>query len=150
MAALQATAELSWGTDDDIARIAFWATDAPHHEADAEKVAEQVLLLRSLGVRIHPVAMVRVDRLTEFTLRASAQVTKSRYFFLTDPAAELDSSSEATLPCYYVSRLKDAVLRSVKSTMSGQHLPISSDEIHAERGYITDDGKCFGLEASAF
>ncbi len=144
---------LSWSDDPDVARLLFWVADAPHHNERAQALAEEVVAAQSSDIHIYPVASSGVDELTEFTMRQSAQLTLGRYLFLTDDSGLGGSHAEPTLPCYYVSTLKDAILRGVQSEMSGERQEIASKEIVRFSGRINEEGNCYfgdGYEAVPF
>lgn len=103
-------------------------------------------------VHIYPIAASGIDELTELTMRSVAQLTLGRYLFLTDDSGIGNSHKEPTIPCYYVTRLDDAILRMVDIEMSGLYREPSSGEIIRTGGDPTD-GLCQlegGLELVAF
>lgn len=111
--------DLSWSTDGNTARLAFWVADAPHHDDKAAALVDGVRQLRELGVHVYPVASSGIDELTEYTMRATAQLTLGRYLFLTDDSGIGEAHKDPSIPCYVVTRLDDAVLRSVSSELTG-------------------------------
>lgn len=140
-AALLATANLAWREGASTARLAFWVADAPHH---AEVAAEQAMAVRSaadLDVHIYPVASSGIDRVTEHSMRASAQLTGGRYLFLTDDSGVGGSHLEPSIPCYFVTRLNDAMLRMVDMEMSGEHREPEPASI-LRTGGDPEDGAC--------
>lgn len=54
-------------------------------------------------------------------MRATAQLTGGRYLFLTDDSGVGGSHLEPSIPCYFVTRLNDAMLRMVDIEMSGEY-----------------------------
>jgi len=112
---------LSWREGEDVARLAFWVADAPHHEQNAESMMDGVLGAQALGVHVYPVASSGIDELTELTMRSSAQLTGGRYLFLTDDSGIGGDHKEPSIPCYFVTRLDNALLRMVDIEMTGEY-----------------------------
>ena len=150
--ALEIANQLTWRADDDVAKLMFWVADAPHHEEHAEALADAVREARSRGIHIYPVASSGVDELTEFSMRATAQLTGGRYIFLTDDSGVGNPHVEPTIPCYFVTKLDDAILRMVDVELSGQyHEPNAAEIIRV--GGDPQDGACAlpdGGQALAF
>ncbi len=117
--ALDAMAHLGWRTDVATARLAFWVADAPHHEADRAELAAAVRAASGLDVHVYPVASSGVDTLTEYTMRSAAQLTGGRYLFLTDDSGVGGAHLEPSIPCYFVTRLNESMLRMIDIELSG-------------------------------
>ncbi|WP_437801192.1 vWA domain-containing protein [Sorangium sp. So ce693] len=150
--ALSKTADLSWRTGDDTARLAFWVADAPHHENNAAAMAGGIRALKDLGVAVYPVASSGVDELTELSMRSAAQLTGGRYLFLTDDSGVGGAHKEPTIPCYYVTKLDRAILRMVDIALSGVYREPEPSEI-LRTGGDPQDGACelaSGSEVLAF
>lgn len=148
---LAAATELSW-RQGSTARLMFWLADAPHHTEDAPAMVHAARAAAERDVHIYPIAASGIDELTELTMRSVAQLTLGRYLFLTDDSGIGNSHKEPTIPCYYVTRLDDAILRMVDIEMSGLYREPSSGEIIRTGGDPTD-GLCQlegGLELVAF
>ncbi|HTV18078.1 MAG TPA: VWA domain-containing protein [Polyangiaceae bacterium] len=140
-AALEAMNQLGWRSDPATAKLAFWVGDAPHHVERAAQVAAAVEVAASQDVHLYPVASSGVDELTEYSMRAAAQLTLGRYLFLTDDSGVGGEHKEPNIPCYFVTRLDDAILRMVDIEMSGvYHEPAEADVIRA--GGNPADGAC--------
>jgi hypothetical protein len=140
-AAFAEVVKLSWRSDADTARLAFWVADAPHHEESAQKLAAALRATRELDVHVYPVASSGVDELTELTMRSAAQLTGGRYLFLTDDSGVGGAHKEPTIPCYFVTRLDKAIVRMVDVEMSGTyHEPAASDVLRT--GGNVQDGAC--------
>jgi hypothetical protein len=140
-AALAATAELDWRAGGATARLAFWVADAPHHDERAAAMASAVRAVRDVGVHLYPVASSGIDELTEHSMRSAAQLTGGRYLFLTDDSGVGNSHKEPTVPCYFVTRLDDAILRMVDIELSGvYHEPTSAQIIRT--GGNPEEGSC--------
>jgi hypothetical protein len=140
-AALAETNGLAWRTGDDVARLAFLVADAPHHDENAEAMADAILGAQDLGIHIYPVASSGVDELTELSMRSAAQLTGGRYLFLTDDSGVGGAHKEPTIPCYFVTKLDDAIVRMVDIEMSGEYHEPSEDEI-IRTGGDPEDGAC--------
>jgi hypothetical protein len=140
-AALAAMNQLGWRSDPATARLAFWVADAPHHAGRAAEIAAAVDVAAGQDVHLYPVASSGVDELTEYSMRAAAQLTLGRYLFLTDDSGVGGEHKEPTIPCYFVTRLDDAILRMVDIEMSGvYHEPDPVDVIRS--GGDPADGAC--------
>jgi hypothetical protein len=140
-AALEAMNQLGWRSGEGNARLVFWVADAPHHEQQSEALSAAVQVAASQDVHLYPVASSGVDELTEYTMRAAAQLTRGRYLFLTDDSGVGGAHKEPTIPCYFVTRLDTAILRMVDIEMSGVYRePAAADVIRA--GGDPADGAC--------
>jgi hypothetical protein len=140
-AALAAMNQLSWRSDPTTARLAFWVGDAPHHIDRAGALAAAVEVAASQDVHLYPVASSGVDELTEYAMRSAAQLTLGRYLFLTDDSGVGGEHKEPTIPCYFVTRLDDAIVRMVDIEMSGvYHEPAAAEVIRS--GGDPADGAC--------
>jgi hypothetical protein len=140
-AGLAAMNQLSWRSDPNTARLAFWVGDAPHHIDKASALAAAVDVAASQDVHLYPVASSGVDELTEYSMRSAAQLTLGRYLFLTDDSGVGGEHKEPSIPCYFVTRLDDAILRMVDIEMSGvYHEPAAEDVIRS--GGDPADGAC--------
>jgi hypothetical protein len=139
--ALNVATRLSWRTDDSVARLIFWVADAPHHNENAAYLADNIRDARDQDIHIYPVASSGVDELTELTMRSAAQLTGGRYLFLTDDSGVGGAHKEPTIPCYFVTKLDDAILRMVEIEMSGDYREPSEDEV-LRVGGDPDNGIC--------
>ncbi len=127
--ALQAMTALHWRTDAGTARLAFWVADAPHHERDRELLATAIRTSSSADIHVYPVASSGVDRLTEYTMRSSAQLTGGRYLFLTDDSGIGGTHLVPSIPCFFVTRLNDAMLRMIDIELSGLYREPEASQI---------------------
>jgi len=144
---------LSWSGNEQTAQLVFWVADAPHHNEKAQALASAISHAQDQNIHIYPVASSGIDELTEFTMRQSAQLTSGRYLFLTDDSGLGAGHKEPTLPCYYVSTLSDAIIRSVQSEMDGARVEIEDNAIVRFSGRLNVEGNCFfgsGYEATPF
>ena len=138
--ALARLTTLSWRPDA-VARMAFWVADAPHHAAQAQTMAQDVLAAHGLGIRLYPIAASGTDDLLEYTMRTAAEVTGGRYLFLTNDSGIGNSHKEPTVPCYVVTTLDKAMLRMIDMELTGtDSQPAASDIIRTSGD--PKDGTC--------
>jgi len=95
------------------------AAVAPAAERRASRALEVQVAQASRGV----------DELTELTMRQTAQLTGGRYVFLTDDSGIGNSHKEPTVPCFFVTKLDNAVLRMVDIELSGVYREPTSQEV---------------------
>jgi hypothetical protein len=107
----------------------FWVADAPHHDAATAAMRAALVSARDKGIRIYPVAASNANPLAEATMRVGAQLTGGRYVFLTDDSGVGGGHSEPKVPCYYVTKLNDAIVRSVAMEITGTYVAPSPDSI---------------------
>jgi hypothetical protein len=139
-AALEAMNQLSWRAEQ-TARLAFWVGDAPHHGSRAGALTSAIRGARDQGIHLYPVASSGVDELTELSMRSAAQLTLGRYLFLTDDSGVGGDHKEPSIPCYFVTRLNDAILRMVQIEMSGVYREPDPTKI-IRMGGSPADGAC--------
>jgi hypothetical protein len=120
-AALAVMDQLGWRGGPDVARLAFWVADAPHHVENTAAFSTAVEDAAAQDVHLYPVASSGIDELTEYSMRASAQLTLGRYLFLTNDSGVGNDHKEPSIPCYFVTTLDDAILRMVDVEMSGAY-----------------------------
>jgi hypothetical protein len=130
-----------WRSDPRAARLLFWVADAPHHDDQAHAMSSAIHAAYRRDIHIYPVASSGVDELTELTMRSAAQLTGGRYIFLTDDSGVGLSHKEPTIPCYHVTSLRDAIMRSVAMEMEGEYLSPHPNEIVRTTG-APDRGRC--------
>lgn len=140
-AALADLTNLAWRDGADVARIAFWVADAPHHAQRATDLSEALRTASQLDVHIYPVASSGVDALTELSMRIGAQLTGGRYLFLTDDSGVGGSHLEPSIPCYFVTLLNHAMLRMIDIEMTGIYREPTAAQIIRTGGDPTD-GAC--------
>ena len=125
----------------DVARLVFWVGDAPHHDEKAGEVATAVREARDKHLRIYPVASSGINELTELTMRSAAQLTGGRYLFLTDDSGVGGTHKEASVPCFFVTRLDHAILRMVDIEMTGKRREPAASEV-IRTGGDPQNGAC--------
>jgi hypothetical protein len=131
---------LSWRPDA-TARMAFWIADAPHHDAQARAMSDDVLALHTMGVRLYPVSASGADELVEYTMRTAAEVTGGRYLFITSDSGIGGAHKEPTIPCYTVTTLSKAMQRMIDMELLGTDAqPAPADVIRTTGN--PQDGRC--------
>jgi hypothetical protein len=139
--AFAAIPQLKWRTGGNTARLVFWVADAPHHVENAPMMAEALRDVQKLGVHVYPIASSGVDELTELSMRTSAMITGGRYLFLTNDSGIGGDHKEPTIPCYFVTSLRNAILRMVDIELSGEyHEPAATEVLRT--GGNPQDGAC--------
>ena len=138
---LQAALKNQWRRDPNTARVLYWVADAPHHQQASSQMAKAIHEAHRNDVHIYPIASSGVDELTELTMRSAAQLTGGRYIFLTDDSGVGLTHKEPTIPCYHVTTLRDAIVRTVEMEMRGAYLAPRQDEILRTSG-LPDRGRC--------
>lgn len=103
----------------DVARMAFLIADAPPHGQQIEATAQAFNALRKMGVKVYPVAASGVAEEAEQVMRAGAFATLGRYLFLTDDSGVGSAHAEPTIPCYYVEKLQELMIRMISSELAG-------------------------------
>jgi hypothetical protein len=140
-AAFEVMNQFAWRTADDVARLAFWVADAPHHDDKAEALAAALRTAQGLGVHVYPVASSGIDDFTELTMRSAAQLTGGRYLFLTNDSGLGGNHKEPSIPCYFVTSLRDAITRMVDIELSGVYREPEPGQI-LRTGGNPEDGAC--------
>jgi hypothetical protein len=139
--ALEVAQQLHWRADDATAKLAFWVTDAPHHDDRAQEMADAIRGVGKLGVHVYPVAASGVDELAEVSMRTAAELTGGRYLFLTSDSGIGGAHKEPTIPCYFVTKLDVAIERMVDIELSGQYREPDPSEV-LRTGGNPQDGAC--------
>jgi hypothetical protein len=139
--ALGTMAQLAWRSGTGVAKLAFWVGDAPHHDENAASMAGAVRASAAQGIHIYPVAGSGIDPLGELTMRSAAQLTGGRYLFLTSDSGVGGAHAEPTIPCYFVTKLNEAILRMVDVEMTGVYHEPNPEEV-IRTGGNPEDGAC--------
>lgn len=150
--ALAHATQLSWNPSPSAAKLIFWVADAPPHLADGAAFSAAVRGLRDLDVHVYPVASSGIDRQTEYTMRATAQLTQGRYLFLTDDSGVGGEHLEPSIPCYAVTRLNHAMERVVQSELAGARVEVDPALVLRTSG-APSGGQCLlpsGVTATLF
>jgi hypothetical protein len=140
-AAFEVMNQFSWRSAETVSRLAFWVADAPHHTDQAEKLAQGIRTAQEQGIHVYPVASSGIDEFTELGMRSAAQLTGGRYLFLTNDSGIGGDHKEPSIPCYFVTLLRDAILRMVDIEMSGEYREPAADDV-LRKGGDPQDGAC--------
>jgi hypothetical protein len=140
-AAFEVLNQFTWRTAENVARLAFWVADAPHHDQHAEVMAEGIRAAQANGVHVYPVASSGIDEFTELGMRSAAQLTGGRYLFLTNDSGIGGNHKEPSIPCYFVTSLNDAITRMVAVELSGKYQQPEQQQI-LRTGGDPKDGAC--------
>jgi hypothetical protein len=134
--------QLSWRTGADIAKVAFWVGDAPHHVGREAGMKQALLDAKNAGIHIYPVSASGTDELLELTMRSAAELTGGRYMFLTDDSGVGDPHKQPEIPCYYVTKLETALVRAISMEIAGAYLGPANTDIIRTAGDPNADGTC--------
>jgi hypothetical protein len=139
---LQKLPQLSWRSDPATSRLAFWVADAPHHVQNAGAMRDAIQGAHASAIHIYPVSASGTDDLLELTMRSSAQISGGRYLFLTDDSGIGDAHKVPEIPCYFVTKLKGALVRAVSMELTGTHDALDPADIVRTEGSPAADGTC--------
>lgn len=139
---LEALPQLTWRSGPSVAKLAFWVGDAPHHEDRGAAMKKAITDVRAAGIHIYPVSASGTDDLLEFTMRSAAQLTGGRYMFLTDDSGVGDTHKTPEIPCYYVTKLQQAIVRAVSAELTGTYAAPDAAQIIRTVGSPTSGGQC--------
>lgn len=137
--ALSAGLNFEWR--EEAIKINLLVADAPPHDEDISASWDSALISRSRGIHIAPIAASGVDETAEFLMRGMAQLTGSRYMFLTDDSGIGNAHAEPTVDCYVVTRLDHLVLRVLEDLVTGTRIEPDKDEVIRQTGDYRN-GKC--------
>ncbi|MBI4819217.1 MAG: VWA domain-containing protein [Deltaproteobacteria bacterium] len=146
--ALAAVNQLSFRRGD-VARIAFWIADAPHHLERADQLTEAIRNANDGDVHLYPIAASGTDDLTELSMRSAAQLTGGRYLFLTDDSGIGNDHKEPRIPCYFVTTLSNAMVRMTQIELSGVYAEPPAGEV-IRTGGDPQDGRCASEAGQTF
>lgn len=138
--ALTAASALDWRSGN-VARMVFWIADAPHHVGKQASIVSALQTFRAKGVHVYPIAASGADELTELTMRSSAQLTMGRYLFLTDDSGVGGTHKEPSVPCYFVSKLDNAMTRMIAAELTGAYVAPTASEV-LRTGGDPKEGRC--------
>jgi hypothetical protein len=107
----------------------FHLADAPCHPGNEGKLVTAIRQAYEGGVHIYPVAGSGLDERGEFSMRTEAEVTAGRYLFLTDDSGIGGGHELPHIPCYYVTKLSNAMVRMVSTELVGHRVDPAPSEI---------------------
>jgi hypothetical protein len=121
---------------DDAIKVNLLVADAPPHDEDIASTWDSALISRTRGIHIVPLAASGVDKTAEFMMRGMAQITNSRYLFLTDDSGIGNPHAEPTVDCYVVTRLDGLMQRVLETLVYGARVePEGKDVIRTVGNY---------------
>lgn len=139
---LETGARMNWRPAGSVAKVAFWVADAPAHPGEGKQLAGVVRTLKQKGVRVYPIASSDTDDTAEYQMRSTAQMTGGRYVFLTNDSGVGNGHAEPHIPCYSVTRLDSAILRSIETELTGRRHEPEASEVVRNVGQPDKTGKC--------
>jgi hypothetical protein len=143
---LAALPQLTWRGGDTVAKLAFWVGDAPQHAQNSPAMKKAITDVRAAGIHVYPVSASGTDELLEFTMRAAAQLTGGRYMFLTDDSGIGDTHRTPEIPCYYVTKLQQAIVRAVSAELTGVAPAPDPAQIIRTVGNPSASGQCVSAD----
>ncbi|WP_299846515.1 VWA domain-containing protein [uncultured Roseovarius sp.] len=132
-AALKSAVNLNWrrGKGE---RILFHIADAPPHARDARTYLAAARTAAKRNIQIFGLGASGVADEAELLMRQAAAMTSGRYLFLTDDSGVGLSHAEPDIACYRVTKLKDLLIRVLKSELSGTRIEAAKSSIIREVG----------------
>jgi hypothetical protein len=139
---LETGGRMNWRPAGSVAKVAFWVADAPAHPGEGKQLATVVRNLKAKGIHVYPIASSDTDETAEYQMRSTAQMTGGRYVFLTNDSGVGNGHAEPHIPCYSVTRLDSAILRSIETELTGQRHEAESNDVIRNVGQPDKNGKC--------
>ncbi|AXX99442.1 VWA domain-containing protein [Profundibacter amoris] len=126
--ALMAGASLDWrrGKGE---RLMFHIADAPPHDSDARTYLAAAQQAARKGVQIFGLGASGVAAESEYLMRQAAVQTNGRYLFLTDDSGVGYGHAEPTISCYRVTKLRDLMVRVLRSELSGHRIEAPANAV---------------------
>lgn len=122
-------------------KIAFWIADAPPHNQHMKDTLESFKSMQKQSIRLYPIAASGALKKAEYIMRIGAFLTQSQYLFLTDDSGIGDSHEEPDILCYHVEKLKDLIVRMIRSEVSEKRIQPKTSQILRTVGN-PQQGKC--------
>lgn len=119
----------------------LWVADAPPHADDVAASWQAAEWLRARRVQIVPVGASGVDSAAEYTMRAAAAATQSRYLFLTDDSGIGNPHAPPVIDCYLVTKLDALIGRVLDRQLSGRRVEPQPGEVIRSVGTY-ENGRC--------
>jgi hypothetical protein len=139
---LETGARMNWRPAGSVAKVAFWVADAPAHPGEGKQLASVIRNLKAKGIHVYPIASSDTNDTAEYQMRSTAQFTGGRYVFLTNDSGVGNGHAEPHIPCYSVTRLDSAIIRSIETELTGQRHEAESNEVIRNVGQPDKTGKC--------
>jgi hypothetical protein len=126
--AMAAAAGLSWRRGQG-ERLLFHIADAPPHDADAGRYLAAARQLAGDNVQIFGLGASGVADASEFLMRQAAAFSGGQYLFLTDDSGVGLSHEEPRVSCYQVTELRDLMIRTIRSELTGIRVEPAAGEV---------------------
>jgi hypothetical protein len=139
---LDVGSRMTWRSSASVAKIAFWVADAPAHPGEGKQLATVVRNIKAKGIHVYPIAASDTDDAAEYQMRSTAQMTGGRYLFLTNDSGVGNDHSEPHIPCYAVTKLDNAIVRSIETELTGHRVEASSSDVIRNVGQPDKEGRC--------
>jgi hypothetical protein len=139
---LEQMQQLSWRSDSDVAKLAFWVGDAPDHVEYASELKQAIVDAHTAGIHIYPVSGSGTDDLLELSMRSAAAITGGRYMFLTDDSGVGDPHKTPEIPCYFVTKLAKDLVRAISMEVTATYIGPTSSDIIRTVGDPSAAGQC--------
>lgn len=132
--ALAAGAALNWrrGKGE---RLMFHIADAPPHDRDARAYLAAAKQAARQNVQIFGLGASGVAAESEYLMRQAALQTGGRYLFLTDDSGVGAGHAEPTISCYRVTKLKNLMVRVLRSELSGHRSEAPKSDVIRSVGH---------------
>ncbi|MCK5644334.1 MAG: VWA domain-containing protein, partial [Gammaproteobacteria bacterium] len=115
---LASAIDLQW-REGNVARMMFLVGDAPPHTQNIDRALDEMHAAREKGIHVFPIAASGVDNVMEYVMRTAGVLSDGRYLFLTDDSGIGSTHAEPHIPAYYVTTLRDSIVRSIESELTG-------------------------------
>ena len=122
-------------------RWMFHIADAPAHDRDARAYLAAAQVAAGKNVQIFGLGASGVAAKSEFLMRQAAVQTGGRYMFLTDDSGVGNGHVEPTISCYRVTKLRDLMIRVLRSELSGHRQEAAAGQVVRSVGSYRD-GVC--------
>ena len=137
--ALETALGASWR--DSSRKVMFLVADAPPHGDRMRATWNAAEQARLNSIHIVPVAASGTAEDAEYIMRSVAALTNSRYLFLTDDSGFGLPHAEPDIDCYVVTSLRDTMIRTLGSLITGTRIEPSASDIVRQVGNY-NDGVC--------
>ena len=137
--ALESALSASWR--DSSRKVLFLVADAPPHGDRMRATWSAAEQARLKNIHVVPVAASGAAEDAEYIMRSAAALTNSRYLFLTDDSGFGLTHAEPEIDCYVVTLLRDTMIRTLNSLITGTRSEPSANDIIRQVGNY-DDGVC--------
>ncbi len=130
--ALQSALSASWRNSS--RKVLFLVADAPPHSDRMRATWNAAEQARLKNIHIVPVAASGAAEDAEYIMRSAAALTNSRYLFLTDDSGFGLPHDEPEIDCYIVTSLRNTMIRTLTSLITGTRTEPSANDIIRQVG----------------